>query len=319
VLSLNPRKILAKIAENWPVNVFSIALAMVLFVFHKMNSLTERFFSVPLIFESQTNLVPASPYPRMIRITLRGDANSIYPIQEDNIQAYIDLSRYTSPGNYQAPIQVRKRGMAEEVSPLEIRTEPVEIRLLLDHKISKIVPLKVNLRGEVESGYLLNSHSLNPGQVIIDGPSAHIGNITEFSTDFIDLHGRSENFIDVVNILNQDPLLAIRGSGVTEFSGIISRVVSVRNIQNVPVRIIGLNEYFSGEPEMRTANLHIEGRNQDELDGFSLPEDFLFVDCSAIREPGTYMLNIQGRIPPNLAFTVDPEELTIEITLMELP
>ena len=86
------RKVLSKVAENWPAKVFSIALAMVLFVFHQMNSLAERFFSVPLLLESQSNLVPATSYPRMIRITLRGDSNSIYSIQEEDIQAYIDIS-----------------------------------------------------------------------------------------------------------------------------------------------------------------------------------------------------------------------------------
>ena len=313
---MSSRSILAKVAENWPAKVFSIALALVLFVFHQMNSLAERFFSVPLILESQTDLVPASSYPRLIRITLRGDANSIYPIQEDEIQVYIDMSRFTDPGNYQAVVQIRKRGMALEVSPLEIRTEPEVVSLSLDHKISKFVPLKVNFLGEVEPGYLLNSYSLNPSQVIIDGPSVHLDDVSELETEAIDLNGRDEDFSLAVNIQNQDSLLVIRGNGVTEFEGFISRVVSVLNIQNVPVGITGLHEYFSGELESRTATLRLEGRNQEELDLFILPEDVLFVDCSAIREPGTYMLTVQGDVP-HLVFSVDPPEMKIQIRFAE--
>ena len=312
---MNTRNILTKAAENWPAKVLSIALAIVLFVFYRMNSLAERFFSVPLVFESQTNLVPASAYPRMIRITLRGDANTIYPIQDDDIHAYIDLSKFTAPGNYQAAIQIRKTGMALEVSPLEIRMDPGEIALSLDHKISKFVPLKANLQGELESGYLLNAHTLTPAEVIIDGPSVLVGNIAELETEPIDLGGRAEDFTLPVNILNRDPLMAIRGSGVTEFQGFISRVVAVRNMQNVPVRITGLNESFIGELESRTAALRLEGRNQDELDSFILPGDLLFVDCSAIREPGIYVLNIQGEIPSNLVFSTDPPEMMIHISL----
>ena len=313
------KDILAKIAENWPAKVFSIALAMVLFIFHQMNSLTERFFLVPLLLESQTNLVPARPYPRMIRITLRGDANNIFPIHEEDIQAYIDLSRFTVPGNYQAAVQIRKLGLALETSPLEIRMEPVEISLSLDHRISKFIPLKVNFRGEVESGFLLNSYTLNPNQVIIDGPSTHLSNITELETEAIHLSGRAADFSLIVNVLNPDPLLEVRGSGLTEFNASISRVVSVRNIQNVPVRLSGLNENFSGELESRTVALQLEGRNQEELDRFVLPVDFLFVDCSAIREPGTYMLQIQGDIPTNLVFSADPPELMIQIDHLEEP
>jgi hypothetical protein len=36
-------------------------------------------------------LVPASSYPRMVRITLRGEANNVFPIMEEDIEAYLDL------------------------------------------------------------------------------------------------------------------------------------------------------------------------------------------------------------------------------------
>ena len=106
---LNGRKLLARAAENWPAKVLSIALAIILFVFHRMSMLEDRFFSVPLNLEINSNLVPASSYPRMVRVSLRGDANSIYPILEDDIEAYLDLTRYTDRGHYRAPVQVRKK------------------------------------------------------------------------------------------------------------------------------------------------------------------------------------------------------------------
>jgi hypothetical protein len=314
---LNLNKLIAKAAENWPAKVLSIALAMVLFIFHRMSTLTERFFSVPLIIESQTNIVPASSYPRTIRVTLRGDANVIYSIQEDDVQAYVDLGKYGSPGNYQAVVQIRKKGTALEVSPLDIRIEPSDIPLTLDYKISKFVPLTVNLQGEVEPGYVLNSYALNPAQVIIDGPSRLISYVSELSTDVIDLTGRSEDFTYAVNILNRDPLMVIRGNGITEFSGNVSRVVSVRNIQHIPVSIIGLADQFSGELETRTVTLHLESRNQDDLDSFILPENFLVVDCSAINDPGIYMLQVRAELPPGLIFTTDPREMKVEITFAE--
>jgi hypothetical protein len=319
---LSLRKILDKAAENWPAKVFSIALAMVLFVFHQMNSLGERFFSVPLVLESQANLVPAGSYPRMIRISLRGDPNNIYSIQEEDIQAYIDISRFSAPGNYQAAVQIRKTGMALEIMPLEIRMEPGEVSLSLDQKDSKYVPIKINFHGEAASGYLLDSYNISPSQVIIEGPSAHLNNTKELNTELVDLSGRSDDFTVMVNILNQDPLITIRGSGVTEFSGFITRLVSVRNIQNVPIRIIGLNELFSSEPESRTANLRLEGRNQEDLDDFVLTGDFLFVDCSAISEPGDYILKIEGGSPnvpmERLIFFVDPPEMKITINPTEI-
>jgi len=310
---LNIRKLLAKAAENWPAKVLSIALAMMLFIFHRMSSLSERYFTVPLVFESQTNLVPSSSYPRLISVTLRGEANSIFSIQEDDIVAYIDLSRYSTAGSYQAAIQVRKEGIASDMTPLEIGIDPGEISLSLDHKISKLVPLKANITGQVDQGYILNSYSLNPTQVIIDGPSSLIGFVSELNTDIIDLSGRASDFNVSVNILNQDPLLVLRGSGVTEFQGFISRIITVRNIQFVPVAINGLNEKFIADPDSVYVAVHLEGRDQEELDSFEIPPDFLHVDCSAITEPGTYMLRIEGAVPPAITMTTDPGELQVSI------
>ena len=310
---MDVKKLLVKTVENWPAKVLSIALAMIIFVFHRMSTLTERFFSVPLTMESQTNLVPAASYPRMIRITLRGDPTSIYHVQEEDIQAYIDLSRYSAPGSYQAVIQIRKTGTALDISPLEIGMEPGEISLSLDQKISKFVPLNAKIQGDIDSGYMLNSFSLNPQQVIIDGPSRLVGSISDLDTDIIDLSGRTGDFSITVNVRNLDPLITVRGSGTVEFHGVISRIITVRNIQFVPVRMAGLDRNLSVEPGSRYVSVHLEGRNQEDLDNFILPEEFLFIDCSAITEPGTYMMQIHGVVPAGISLSTDPYEMMIVI------
>ena len=314
---MNVRKLLINAAQHWPAKVLSIAFALALFVFHRMSSLTERFFSVPLVLESQTNLVPANTYPRMIRITIRGDSNSIYHILEEDILAYIDLSRFDAPGNYHATVQIRRKETALDVPSLEIGIDPGEIALTLDYKISKFVPLKANLSGEIETGYILNSYSLNPTQVIIDGPSRLVGYVSELSTETIDLSGRSEDFSLTVNITNQDPLLLIRGNGVTEFRGFISRIITVRNIQSVPFTIRGLSDNLICETDVKNVSVHLEGMNQEALDRFRIPDDFMYMDCSAIAEPGTYMLRVQGNVPPGIILETDPGELMIRIIAAE--
>jgi YbbR domain-containing protein len=195
----------------------SIAFAVFLFVFHRMSSLQTRFFSVPLTVETNAAFVPASAYTRIIKVSLRGDANGIFPIQEDDIEAYIDLKKYESEGMYGVPVQIRRKGSALGVEPLEISVEPVEISIRLDRKTSKYIPIRANMRGEVESGFELVSHSLYPAQAVLDGPFDVLNSISELYTDYIDLDGRREDFSVTVNIMNRDPLIVIRGSGITEF------------------------------------------------------------------------------------------------------
>jgi hypothetical protein len=311
---VNYRKWIARAVENWPAKVLSLALAIVLFVFHRMSTLEERFFTVPLNIERKGALMPSSSYPRMIRVSLKGEANSIYPIMEEDIEVYVDMEMFTVPGRYNVPVQWRKKGSAQGVEPLQVTVEPIEITISLDHKVSKFVPLAASLRGQVETDFTMTSYSLNPTQVIIDGPAELMGKVTELYTDPIDLDGRSEDFKLNVNILNSDPLIVLRGTGTTEFSGNISRIIPVRKINNIPIAISGLMDGLSGELEIKTAGIHLEGENQNAVQQFTPSPGFLYIDCSGITEPGIYVLKVNALPAENVDIHMEPEEIEIQIS-----
>jgi hypothetical protein len=253
----------------------------------------------------------------MIRVRLRGDPNSIYPILEDDIEAFADFESCDVPGTYHSLVGIRKKGTALGIEPLEITVDPLEISLSLDHRISKFVPLTASIRGRLDSGYSLSSYALNPTQVIIDGPSELIGGISELQTEFIDLDGRTGDFSMMVNILNRDPLIVIRGNGITEFRGFISRIIPVRNIADIPINLRGLDERFTGQSEFRAGSIHLDGRSQDELDRFTPPPGFLYVNCSEISEPGTYTRKVLSAPVPGLTMTIDPQEVVVHVLLRD--
>jgi hypothetical protein len=199
------------------------------------------------------------------------------------------------------------------VEPLEISVDPMEISLELDRKISKYVPLTANLRGNVLSGYDLVSHTLTPTQVVVDGPLTLLGTISELYTDFIDLEGRNEDFSVTVNILNRDPLIVIRGNGMTEFHGFIQKLVPVRNFDGLPIALNGLDERLEAEPDVREGLVRLEGA-QAQLDLFVPPPLFLYVNCSVITEPGTYTLPVKIDMPPEFNLVrQDPREVVLTV------
>jgi hypothetical protein len=314
---LDGKKILIKTVENWPAKVLSIALAIIIFVFHHWSVLEERFFSNPLEVEENAALAPASAYPRMIRITLRGEANSIYPILDEDIETFLDLTPYTAPGTYRVPIQIRKKGTALGVEPLEINMEPLDVMVELDQKISKYVTLNPSLQGYLEPGYEMVSYTMTPSQVVVDGPQRLMDSLTELSTGFIELGGRSDDFSTSVRILNRDPLLTIRGDGMTEFRGMVRRLVIVRNFTNLPIELNGLPGQFTAETGFLTGTVRLEG-TQQELEAYEPARAILHLDCSQITEPGTYTLPVRADIPRE--FTLirqDPSQVSILIRSRE--
>ncbi|MDR1174390.1 MAG: hypothetical protein LBK83_02805 [Treponema sp.] len=308
---------LIRSAENWPVKVLSIVLALILFVFHRMSTLEDRFFSVPLNVEVDQNLLPSSSYTRMIRVTLRGEANSIYPILEDDIKAYIDLKKYTRPGSYRATVQVRKEGTALGIEPLQISCDPMEISLELDQRISKYVPLIPSLNGNPVPGYELVSYTLSPTQVVVDGPLTLLGGLSELNTDFIDLDGRSEDFSVDVGILNRDPLLTIRGNGTTSFRAYIRKPVPVRNVNNISISLTNLDPRFTAEIQPETGTARVEG-DQFLLDAFTPSPFFMSIDCSGINAEGDYTLPVVITGTPGLEIVrMEPENAVVSIRLQD--
>ncbi|MDR3343204.1 MAG: hypothetical protein LBT14_10570 [Treponema sp.] len=313
---LNPRKLLAGAAKNWPTKVLSVAMAIMLFVFRRMSTVEERFFSVPLIIEAEGNLIPASAYTRMIRISIRGDAADIHSLLESDIEAYIDLQG-KEKGTYRVPVQIRQNGTTLGGEPLEIQVDPLEISLALDHKTSKQVLLTANTRGSLKQGYELLSYTLTPAQVTIEGPTDLMSGISEIYTDFIDLDGRSEDFSVMVSILNRDPLVVIRGGGITEFRGFVKEILTVGNFDGLPIIIQGLDEGYIAEAETKRGSVRLGGSRQT-LENYVPPRGLLTLDCSALDQPGTYRVPVSIQLSPDLTLVrQEPETVTVHIRTKE--
>ncbi|MFW5812282.1 MAG: hypothetical protein ACOCWS_04785, partial [Alkalispirochaetaceae bacterium] len=91
---------LKRLLRNWPAKVLSFVAALMLLVFHNITTLEERFISVPLELRLDESLVPASDYPRQVRVRLRGDSEEVFRVVEESITAYADLTEHESEGEY---------------------------------------------------------------------------------------------------------------------------------------------------------------------------------------------------------------------------
>jgi hypothetical protein len=313
---LNARKIILSLAENWPAKVLSIALALILFVFHEMSTLTTRTIIIPLTVETNSALAPGSAYPRSVRVRLRGESEGVKSILDSDVEAYLDFSRHESEGQYRAPVQIRRKGSALVPEPLEITVNPLEVSVNLDKRINKTIPLAASIQGNAADGFELVSYSVSPDEITVSGPLRIMEAINDIKTDPIDLEGRKSDFNVMVNIANPNPLLlSIRGDAYAEFRCVIRPSVPVRNIDGIAIDITGLGPYLESDLGGRTGSVRLEAI-QSLLDNFSVQTGFLSVDCSGITEPGTYTLPVKVDLPDGfILIRRDPEEVGVIITL----
>ena len=222
---MDKAKLLAKITEKWPVKVLSLAAALLIFVFYRMNNLETRFFTVPLIIESSETLIPANSFSNAVRVSLRGEADDIQPILEEDIEVYIDLGRYSNEGSYRVPVHIRKKGSALGVEPLEISVIPIEIPLILEQKVTRNINVYPVFSGTVAEGFELTYQAVIPASVAAEGPRSILDSHIEFFTENINLDRRFDDFSIMVNIINNNPLITIHGNRMLEFRGTIRRIV----------------------------------------------------------------------------------------------
>ena len=307
------REFFARAVENWPAKVLSLALAIFLLIYHRMSLLETRIFFTPIVIEQLNAMMPSNSYPRIVKVSLKGESQNLNSILEEDIEAYVSLKDIKTAGTYKVPVLWRKKGTAQGVEPLQISVDPMEITFSLDHKVSKFVPVIVNFSGQVEAGYNMNSYSIEPNQIVVEGPATLMGSLSELQTELIDLTGRRDDFSVTATILHTDPLIVIRGEGTVIFSASVSQIILVRNISNVPVAVTGLNEQFIVEPVIITANVHIEGNDSNTVETFRPSSGFLRIDCSQISESGEYVLNVLVQAVAGLSIRAEPREVRIQI------
>jgi YbbR domain-containing protein len=298
--------------EKWPVKALSIAAAVVLVVFHRMESVQERSFSLPLKLEVASTLVPANSYAQNVRITLRGDANSIYPVSEGDIEVYLDLTRFREPASTKAPVLVRKKGTALEMKNLDISVDPLEVYIELDVKMSKYVAVVCKPEGNLEKGYELVSYTLEPNQAVVDGPMNLISTLAELHTEKIDLTDRNTDFALRLRMQSPNPLITIRGDGLADFRAVVKESIMIKSFENVPLGVSGLGEGRRAAVAPESALIRLEGP-QREVEGWHPPASTLYVDLSGFG-PGTHAVPIKATIPISWTLSrIEPAEATVII------
>ena len=310
----NVSVLLARLTNNWPVKVLSVALAIALVVVYRMTTLTSRVMTVPLTVETGAELIPAGEVPPSVRVTVRGEDEGVRMIAYGDLEAFADFSRHDAEGFFRAPVQIRRRGTALEAGPLEITASPSELSVTLERRITVTLPVVAPVHGSVAAGFDLLSHTVSPAQVSLTGPASVLTGLTGVSTSPVSLEGRSGDFTVAVTIVSPGPLVSMTGAGIAEFRGVVRQAVPTRTIDGLPVTVTGLAAGLAAVPAApATAGVRIQG-GREQVDAFVPAAGFLTADASAVTEPGTHVLPVTADLPPGLTLlSVYPETLTLEV------
>jgi hypothetical protein len=306
------KKRFERLIADWPAKILSLAAAVLLFLFYRINTMEERFFTVPLKVDPPAGLAVARPYPRSVKVTLRGREDSIYSLLEDDVEAYADFGGTGGgEGQFRVPVRVARKGGTANAEPLEIRVEPNEVSLTLEAELKRTVDVEPRFAGAPALGFELIQYTLTPGRVEISGARSVVSPVSTVQSDTIDLAGRTGDFSVEVGILHDNPLIHYPRDAVFVFRGIIREAVIIKSFDDVDIISLDL------PPTLRLASLLPKGSirlqgTQLAIESLAPDQLRLDVDCSRIPGPGTYTLPTSPDIPPDfVVLKYEPRELTL--------
>jgi YbbR domain-containing protein len=189
---------LSSLSDNWVLKLLSLAFALVLWFFVMGERKLEVGYTVPLELKSvPEGMMVANEVPSLIDVRLSGPRTLLMNLSPKDISISVDLADL-KPG-----LTSFKR-LEERLSiPSGVRVtrlSPSFIDVKLERIREKVVPLRVVFSGVPAEGFRLGAVRLKPEQVTVQGAESEIKDVTEVTTDPVEVDGVKESFTLTVPI-----------------------------------------------------------------------------------------------------------------------
>ncbi len=243
-MSIN--QLLAKITKKWPVKAICFVLAAMIYFFHQISLLDVKTFSVPLEVRAEGNRIPVSGLEQVIyiRVIVSTTRDQIASIMEKDLTAFIDVSSQTKEGIYDFPVYVDldEKIVQLDLEPLEIYNQPDNVKIQIQKKTTKAVPLYASVLGKPAHGYKALSAELEPSFVTLCGPASMLDSINKMPVGAVSVEGAEGSISKIVSPVNTNSYISILGEkNSIRVSVPIVIEGTAKEFKNVPVVLVNLS------------------------------------------------------------------------------
>ncbi|GBC93417.1 hypothetical protein HRbin15_01908 [bacterium HR15] len=175
-----------------------IAVVLMLYVQSQLHPVVERTYEVPieLLNTPSGYEVRLDGSPR-VRITLRGVKEAVESTSADRLRALIDL-RAAKPGENLLPLSLQYPSAWE--SSLMLRAERQRIKVFIEPRLTRQMPVRVRLSGTPEVREVLAEALTEPTSVRVSGAVSEVRRVQEVLAPF-DLTGlQGDTEVDITPI-----------------------------------------------------------------------------------------------------------------------
>jgi YbbR domain-containing protein len=189
------------LTENWTLKLLSLVFALMLWFFIMGERHQEVGFLVPLEFQNiPAGLMIANGVPNQVDVRVSGPRTLLMKVSPNDISIVVDLAKL-KPGLTSFKRLDERLNLPSGL--VVTRLSPSFIDLRLARIQEKLVPIRVVLSGEPQSGYRVGKVTLLPEKVALTGAESELKNITEVTTELVDLTDVNDGFSLIVPLVHR--------------------------------------------------------------------------------------------------------------------
>lgn len=315
---MNIKQFSEKLLHNWPIKLLCLVVAIFLYIFHQTSLVEHKNFVVPLKVIENGQVTHIQQVPDTITISVRALPDDISNIHQSDFEAILDLSTLTEAGEYTIPVIVNVKDKLKEMEALEVSIKPdSSIKVKVEKKIVKYIPLKASVSGEPAFGYQVENIQLDPSTACVIGPETIVNKITELYTDKVVVNNAEVNFTSEVFYQPVNKLIKVLEPGPYKATVIISPIPATKLYTEVAVMPFYLAENLLLDGTISTINLSVSG-TMPVLENYVPGKSVLQADLSEISEPGEYDIPVSVYLPSYLTLDNLSQE-TVHVKVIAQP
>lgn len=142
-----------------------------------------------------------------VSVRVRGRKSGLRMLASQSLEASADLSSITKPGEVEITIRAQHINVPDDIEVVSI--DPNKVRFRVELVRQRAVPIRPYLEGTVPAGFIVGQATADPPLALCSGPASQIIKLAEVTTERIIMTGRTETFLQNVNVVSDSPLVRV--------------------------------------------------------------------------------------------------------------
>lgn len=290
--------------------VLAIALAVVLWLTVSGEHVAERNLRVPLEFRNvPERLEITGATISTVDVRLRGSSAILGRLDAGEVVAVLDLSG-GRPGS--RLFHLRNDQVRTPFGVEVAQVIPSTISLELEQSASRVVPVIPSIHGEPAPGFVVGRRTSEPATVTVVGPESRIRQLSEATTEPVNVAGTKDRVRDVVTVGVADAALRLESPQSATVIVEIWPAPVERELTGVPIRWRNLGGGMRAQVSPTIARILVRGQ-QEALTDLRAEGIDAFVDLAGL---GAGRYNLRVQVDPSETFgvsTITPS--VVEVTI----